>query len=551
MNIFNRTHFYIFIWAVFIFTCTELGPYFSNDFRYMLIQGTTDFVGSIGDIFVSQWRHYFEWGGRTPNHLLAQFLLYIGKPWSAIATGLCFAALVVVIYCHGYCCSVSRALKNLKFWPVVFIIFSLWLCLRVFGEVVFMLVSSCNYFYSTTFILYFLLPYRLSFSDFYPKRAVSFSAVMFLSGIIAGWCNENTGFAVALGIGAVCLFHLLKRKLSLWQLLGAAGFATGYLLLVFSPGNAVRLEYMNSGPDYSYLKHTLDTLKIFGISLVTQIPLLLSFFYLTIKVKKSGFNIEDKKSWNGAWWLFSIGFLSLAIMIASPNFPARSAAPFTMFAIAATVAMYRVYEKNSQEKLLSGSYFKCLAVIGTVYCIATMSNTLMAYYQMHQDSMEREAEIRSQLKAGVENLVVQPYKVQATKYVYASDVRASKKYWTNNILEYFYKVKSIRRACDEEKRDIEKDFIFFTSVGKPICNLDRGDPYDPEDKVNREYIKQHPDATEHLEFRSEEQRQAYLKDMQNVFSEEQVKKILELKLNPDPGYDPIAISSGQNKSQKN
>ena len=132
LNIFNRTHFYIFIWAVFIFTCTELGPYFSNDFRYMLIQGTTDFVGSIGDIFVSQWRHYFEWGGRTPNHLLAQFLLYIGKPWSAIATGLCFAALVVVIYCHGYCCSVSRALKNLKFWPVVFIIFSLWLCLRLY-----------------------------------------------------------------------------------------------------------------------------------------------------------------------------------------------------------------------------------------------------------------------------------------------------------------------------------------------------------------------------------------------------------------------------------
>ena len=40
---------------------------------------------SVGDILVSQYHHYFFWGGRSVAHFLVQFWLLIGKPFFNIA----------------------------------------------------------------------------------------------------------------------------------------------------------------------------------------------------------------------------------------------------------------------------------------------------------------------------------------------------------------------------------------------------------------------------------------------------------------------------------
>ncbi|MBP5243143.1 MAG: hypothetical protein J6Z28_00295, partial [Succinivibrio sp.] len=93
-----KTNIYLLFWFSFIAIFAFLIPYYSNDYRYQLIEGTEDMVSSLWDICVSQYRHYFTWGGRTPPHFLAQCLLWGGKVISSIATALCYISLIYIIY---------------------------------------------------------------------------------------------------------------------------------------------------------------------------------------------------------------------------------------------------------------------------------------------------------------------------------------------------------------------------------------------------------------------------------------------------------------------
>ena len=132
-------------------------PHFSNDFRYMLIEGTDDRVSSVADIVLSQYRHYFTWGGRTPPHVLAQLLLLSGKLACAFATALCFVLLIYLVNVLAK----GSFVNPLKIESTALLMsFSLlYLCLRNFGEVLFMLVTSCNYLFTTTFVLLILVPF--------------------------------------------------------------------------------------------------------------------------------------------------------------------------------------------------------------------------------------------------------------------------------------------------------------------------------------------------------------------------------------------------------
>lgn len=59
-------------------------PYTSDDILYRNITGTQEAVKNIGDIFLSQYTHWFSWGGRNVAHFVAQLLLLIARPISSI-----------------------------------------------------------------------------------------------------------------------------------------------------------------------------------------------------------------------------------------------------------------------------------------------------------------------------------------------------------------------------------------------------------------------------------------------------------------------------------
>lgn len=493
----SKSYLWLLLWGLFIGSCAYLIPYFSNDYRYLMIQGTDDVVESFSDIVVSQWRHYFEWGGRTVAHLIAQFLLFMGKAFAACASALCYVTLVLFIYYHGL--GIKPTLHKLKFLPLLFITMSLWLFVRIYGEVVFMLVSSCNYMFTTTIVAIFLLPYRLSISADKAQSSILRALAMFILGVLSGWCNENTGFTVCLVIGILGLYLLIKKRLVLWQITGGIGAGIGFLLLVLSPGNEARLQFMED-EGFNFWGHLPAALSIYGYTLLEHLPLLLALIYLSYKAFKAQLN--RTYAWYGAWWLFLMAFSALSIMIFSPNFPARSAAPFTIFLIPAILAFANLL-KSQGVAFINKAMTKLLVVLSLIYAVPTMANTLYCYKIANEDNVKRSEEIQAQIDAGVRDLVVKPMRVMTSKYVFVGDVRAQKQYFGNLIIAKFYHVDSIRRSCNYKfPSTISHDYnIWQLPKSEGVCTLDRGDPEDPNDKLNIEYLKTHPEEKAKLDFR--------------------------------------------------
>ncbi len=216
-------------------------PFFADDYGYSFIWGTDDRVASIRDVFVSQYAHYFTWGGRSVAHVLAQTFLYLGKPIFDVANSLVFLFLILLIY---WISRGERPTLRVKPVPVQVIFGLLWFSSVVFGETVLWLVGACNYLWTTVIVLAFLLPYTLAYrgEDVFSQHPSFASAGMFLLGILAGWSNENSAAILLL---LVAVFHIAlwrRGELRPWMWAGFLGATMGFVFLIAAPGNFARLR---------------------------------------------------------------------------------------------------------------------------------------------------------------------------------------------------------------------------------------------------------------------------------------------------------------------
>lgn len=461
----NRTVWYAILWFAFISICANLIPYFSNDYRYMLIQGVNnEFVDSLFDIVISQYNHYFQWGGRTVAHTIAQFMLYIGKPGHAIISGICYIIFMLFIY---YNAMGIRPTLKIKFIPFFFISMGLWISLRAYGEVIFNVISSANYLFTTTLILIFILPYRLSFEKNNLENNIVYIIPMFILGILAGWCNENTSFAINFCIFLLLIYQFKNKSLINYLVAGFIGSVIGFALLVFSPGNEVRLENMQ-GRGFNFLNHLDEAIVIILESISIQFILLITLIYILYKIRERMLHLDRMPQYMGSMFLLSIGIVSALIMIASPNVPARSFTPYTTFSIAAILGFVKIF-LDRDENILPTKVMNIIGYSFALYFILTAINTILAYRQAYIDQLGREYEIVRQLDTHQTNLVVSPFNVKNSKYVFIGDIQGDVNHWSNKILSSFYNIKSIKRKCDFEKDKLPYDFIPFQDVGYPVC----------------------------------------------------------------------------------
>lgn len=465
MQIATRSYCYLLFWFGLIALCSNLTPYFANDFRYLKIQGTEEFVSSISDIFISQYHHYFEWGGRTVAHIIAQYLLYVGKPVSAVIQACCYLVLILFIYYNAY--GIKPTLR-LSFKPIIIITLLLFLQLRMYGEVVFNIVSSANYLYTTTIILIFLLPYRISMRRTVELTPYILCPLMAILGLLSGWSNENTAAALATFLGLYLLFNFKKGKLTTWQVVGYVFFLIGFALLIFAPGNQARLDSMED-KGFDYIEHTFGAIHIFAESLLTNGLIILAMMYVLFKIHIKYLQYLSISTYYSSMWFFLAGFFSLFLMIFSPNFPARATTPFTVFSIVALVGFaHLAFAKN--HYVINKKITKGLLILGCALMGMIIVNMVLALVSLHNSIQVRNGEITRQEQQKVTNFQVNPLTVTTYKYIYVADVRKNEKYWTNQIVSKFYEIDSIKRVCDPEPHYLGNDFRFFTLIG-PVCEV--------------------------------------------------------------------------------
>jgi hypothetical protein len=181
-------------------------PLYADDYWYSLSFGTTDHLESLTDVFVSQWRHYFEWGGRSVAHTIGQLAL-LGPLWVfRVFNAIVFVLLNALIAFHA-----ARSGGQRPGWLLFLISTCLfWLAVPKLGETTIWLMGSANYLWNAVFILLFLLITTKTLEAERRKPLLVGSHVIF--GLLAGWGYETTsltGLIVAILLGTL----LFARKI--------------------------------------------------------------------------------------------------------------------------------------------------------------------------------------------------------------------------------------------------------------------------------------------------------------------------------------------------
>lgn len=183
-------------------------------------------IGSVSDVFCSQFNHYFYVNGRTIPHLIEQlFAGILGKENFNFLNVLFFLLLnMLVVWMSGreYVC-------NFSYWIAAF--FFLWFLLPYPADIALPMGCAVNYVWSSVFCLVFLLVYhRVKRME---KVNWLVTIFLFLLGLVAGWTHE----ALVIGIsGALFIcYYMHYRRPKAHEIVMVVGFWLGTLLVCLSP----------------------------------------------------------------------------------------------------------------------------------------------------------------------------------------------------------------------------------------------------------------------------------------------------------------------------
>lgn len=415
-NFFERLTWQI-IFAAFLaifFLRNLLMPIVADDYSYMFIwdgAGQGNLLNSIdpnrlqpvesfADILISQWQHYFTWGGRTVAHILAQFFVWQGKIFFDFANVFVFAALVLLLFKVG----TSLPLREMNKSYLLLILAGIYFCTPSQIITTIWLTGTCNYLWMSTLEILFLLPFAMTYRH-QPLTSKSHILIpaMALLGLLAGWSIEP-GAAVTIFITFLFVVHFHKEKnLQSWMKVGFIFLLIGFVILILAPGNLHRAELISdhlppSKMQMLYANFFGGFLPVFLREAILFVPIIFYF----VKAKTSPAVTKFILTFAAA------SILSLAVMMFSPIFPERAGFPSTIFLLVASLAALKEILPLVENFFLRR--IKIVIILAVVWSIH-LTGCLYVEYSFH-----KQIEARYELVAAHKNddlIVVPPIKLPA------------------------------------------------------------------------------------------------------------------------------------------
>lgn len=434
--------------------------YFGDDYVYSFIwEGHSLYepltenatrISSWSDLLASQWLHYFTWSGRTVNHTLAQFFLWKGKNVFNICNALAGMMLVAEIH---WCIHKGVITARFKAGELCWIMFLLWAFTPAFGNVFLWLDGACNYLWPMVLLIGFSIPFIKKYY-FFPERNVKNKYVnlaMFVFGLFAGWTNENTICWIILVLVLFIFSYRKKEGMENWLYFGLAGLMTGYALLMFAPGNIIRLYAEQKGYNWLTGEKIKGQFSLFGfIFLYFQLFL----WYFTLRSlyslqKRNNVNNELEKEVKIVKTLCAIAFGMTAVMIFSPGFPPRSGFPGTVSLAIATGILLRIQNEYGVT-LIQEKAKKFLIYVSVIYFGMTTIVAVNHYYETYLYT-ERIIASAKQMKGKETVLDVKPLRepslaehVMSAYHVAGLGISEDENEWKNVAFARYYGIKGIR-----------------------------------------------------------------------------------------------------------
>lgn len=460
-----------FIW--YLNNCT---PLICDDYVYSFVwqdnamgvalPKTAERVSGITDILISQWNHYFSWGGRTIAHSLAQLFLWIGKDLFNFANAGCFIIMLLEIQ---WLIDGGKIHFNFTVQDILWVFGVVWIFSVFFGDVFTWLTLACNYLWTTVLILGFLLIceryYLFSEGGIRYKEPFTKVLLFFLFGTIAGWTNENVPCFIILILGYYNFKIIKAGEKNSVLLAGMAGLLIGYILLISAPGNFVRyLRQLQDG-----IIGSPPTIMLSAHHVILQI--FLSRFLLLYYVYKNLFLIKKVCLWKkykqelniSLCYLF-VSLASLFIMIFSPYIRYRNGFPGLILLIISAGIIRKI--KNSellfQKERDKSHILKVANLVGVVYiCFTMLASVYIWSLQCQQNSIIMNQIDKAKKAKQDKVLVVQERPVLINKNfnfafgitgghaIYPHSLTSDENYWINQDVALYYGLQGLRMIDGE------------------------------------------------------------------------------------------------------
>ncbi|MBR5914083.1 MAG: hypothetical protein IKZ58_06965 [Selenomonadaceae bacterium] len=373
------------------FIINILTPFIADDITYAFIWDgenvnvSNEFqrIESFTDILISQWSHYFTWGGRTIAHIIVQFFAWVGKIYFNVLNVFVFCVAVLLIFKIGT--GLNLRDMNKKF--LLFILFGMYLLTPdfVFTEV--WMTGAINYLWMTTLELLFLLPFALKYhnKNFWINPPKWSLPAMVVTGLIAGWSIEPGASITMLVTFLFVITFWREKSLQSWMTIGFIFLTLGFLLLIFAPGNMERLLTANIiNTSYNSLEAIIFKFKtgFLPILLRESILFLPILYYLFHKRQ-----IDNTTKFIVTFMAASI--IILFVMLFIPFFPERAGFPATIFLLISSTAALKEILPDVEKIYKHNRFFKFATKILIVLSIFHLSACTYVYAVMYMQLQER------------------------------------------------------------------------------------------------------------------------------------------------------------------
>lgn len=428
----------LFLFAVFFFVLNLLTPFIADDVSYAFIWdgehagnlmdgiGERERIKSFTDILISQWSHYFYWGGRTIAHVIVQFFSWVGKSYFDVINIFVFCALVFLIFKIGTGLEIRE--MNKKF--LLFILFALYFFTPEFLLTNIWMTGAINYLWMVTLELIFILPFAMKYRDknFWKNPPAWSVPLMAILGLLAGWSIEP-GASITL---FVTFFAVIKfwheKNLPMWAKVGFIFLFAGFLILILAPGNIQRIEISKIyDPDPFLPVEMYYTSVMFMINIFDGfLPIIIRESLLFVPI--IFYFISGKKSVDVSRFILTFltaSIIILFVMICLPEFPERAGFPANIFLLIASIAALKEILPELQKIFKRRrNFLNNAAKVLAVFWIFHMAACTYVYVYMHEQLEDRWKIIEANRNA--EEIVVPYLKLPS----WSEDI-VGQRTWTN------------------------------------------------------------------------------------------------------------------------
>lgn len=434
----------IFIIAVFIsFVAILIYNFFTPLMSDDLLFDASKYK-NFGDIIKAEYEQYMMWTGRSVLQIILRVCSLLPKSIFNILNSFCFVLLLLLIYWN--------VTGGQKYNSILYIIINLfvWNFGVEFAQTVLWMSGACNYLWGSTIILGLITCCRKLSEGETPEKNIILRCVgLFIWGIFAGWCNENTsGGGLLIILAFTLLYYLQHKKILTYMVCAIMGMVTGLLFMICAPGNRVRQSYGLADETHTgilaYVGRFLKINKYVDhyMMLYIAIIIILMVYFVHKKRKLKEFILV---------YIFGVAGLACSyVLVFTPEPMPRAYFGANIFML---IACMEVISKISKEDDIWYFLKNGLAIVGTVWMFFSYLENGADLARILRSVNERESYIQEQVAQGNYDLtlpMISDQFITEYSFVYHTDLSYNLDSFNNQVFLIKYQLNSIEVVEAEE-----------------------------------------------------------------------------------------------------